>query len=100
MRETRTERTSRFTCDKCHRIEETTGGEKPQGWVAIQETEAFRVRLFEMPRQVAYESFHVPERVDRTYCSPECALATWTESLKMLLAEIRNSKKPEGAKRL
>lgn len=99
MKETRTEKVNSYTCDRCHAHEDTQK-DKPQGWIAVQETEAFRVRLFEMPRQVAYESFHVPERVERTYCSGDCAMAAWTDSLKMLLAEMRNVQRPAGAKPL
>lgn len=97
MREIKTERTIKFTCDKCNLREETTK-DKPQGWIIVQESNAHNVRLFEAPRQVAYEAFHVPHRVDRTYCSQECALASWTESLKLFIAEMRNIKAPERAR--
>lgn len=59
-------------------------------WIKVSEVDAFGVRSFQADNEYKYETFHLPNKQTKLYCSKPCAVESFKKSLDLFLAEIMN----------
>ena len=86
-------KTEKFKCDKCGEISELLEHEK-QTWYFIDcvFNEKQNLLLLEKPNKYHYESFHVPNKELKTFCSLQCARDYLQENMILFLASLKPSK--------
>ncbi len=52
----------------------------------VVETKCFR--MFEKPTDYRYESFNIPDKIERFFCNKQCSVTKLKASLELFLAEI------------
>lgn len=83
-------------CDMCGKREEK---EKAEGWYIFTEVESKQLRLYEKPDDGSrYESFNIPNKKKKTYCTRGCAKRSLSHSLDLFLSELSPIKKPSRHK--
>src|SRR3990172_9711719 len=77
-----------FSCDQCG-VKEEHSTPKPNGWFIFSESVSDGLRLLEKSvDEKRYESFNIPNKVEKTYCSRACALKSVTSTMELFLAEV------------
>jgi len=88
-KQTEVQRVVNYKCDGCTKIESIPVGKKSTWWVAITTVENNGLRLFEGTKDKnRYESFHIPNKREKVYCSRECAIKCLYKSMDLFLSEI------------
>ncbi len=78
-----------FRCDECKKEEHIAAGAKRTGWLTVISSESDGLRLFQKKDKVPrYESFHLPNKEEKVYCSRECVFKNLTKSVDLFIAEI------------
>jgi len=87
MKITKLTKTIECTCDFCGK----SSKDMDMGtWFVFIETEGKGLRLFEkLPEKSHYESFHIPNKVEKTYCSKDCAMNSMVKSVELFLSEVK-----------
>jgi len=88
-----------FRCDECKKEETLPIGAKRTGWLSVSVVATDGLRLFEkMAKTKRYESFNIPNKEEKVYCSRDCIFRSLTKSIDLFIAEISPSTL-EGLKR-
>jgi len=79
-----------FTCDFCGHHETMTTDTNT--WITILETETNDLRLFEKKNDnYKYESFHIPNKQEKNFCTTTCALEYLKKSVELFVASLKPS---------
>jgi len=90
----------KWICDQCGKIEVLDIEEKKHGWYTVACTESDKLRLFQKSSLVKrYESFNIPNQVDKAFCSRECIFKFLSDSVDVFISEI-SDKTDDNAKRI
>jgi len=74
-------------CDRCGKKLDNADLKE---WFIIQEVAPVGLRLFQKVDNLRhYESFHIPNKIEKTYCSKDCAMQSIIETMDKFLAEIK-----------
>ncbi len=86
-----------YNCDYCGKTEK--GSKKD--WYVFMETRKSGLRLIEEVAKIKhYESFHIPNKTEKTFCSLSCSNLYLSESIEMFLAEIKPQNRTANTKLL
>lgn len=77
-----------FKCNSCGLLVEAEI--KPLEWVSFTEVVLNGIRLFERARTPRYESFHIPNKEEKFYCTKNCAFNSLKTSIEVFLSEIQS----------
>lgn len=78
----------KYTCDSCGKTE-TLSATLKTAWIQVTEVQNNGIRVFEKTSEIKpYETFNIPNKVEKTYCTKVCALKSIVSSIELFLAEI------------
>lgn len=77
-----------YQCDYCSKKHSQKTKTTPKEWVVLTVTKSDKLRLYEKEEPTPrYESFHIPNKKQITYCSTTCANKAIKEDMELFVAE-------------
>lgn len=93
MRQQETKVNVTYTCDLCGHGSEDARYKKDQQWLHINYAECRGMRLFEIPAEYRYESFNIPNKALKDFCSKLCLKKAMADSFDLFVAEVSSAQK-------